>query len=219
MRRVKFTGLFFAILVPAIHASTTPDCEKWFFGTGVEPGSNDCLPRCASSSVGMDSFTCPQECKELCKIYLPSYIVDELTFAYSLQKAEKNLIAKYPKDALSVFLAKREAIDSTKRIFKRNGHNDESDGFRHFMWSGLVTHKIGEERARLFLDAHEQDPNQPVAEGEMDSYNNGQGMSEAKRLQKDNSFSTENLEKAALKALRDGKLNVIEPRGKVPDWR
>jgi hypothetical protein len=87
------------------------------------------------------------------------------------------------------------------------------------MWSGLVTHKIGEERARLFLDAHEKDPNQPPAEAEMDSYNNAQGISEAKRLQKENSFSSENLEKAALKALKDGKLKVITARGKMPDWR
>lgn len=174
---------------------------------------------CAVASTGMDSFMCPQECKDLCKIYIPNYIVDELTFSYSLQQAEKNLIAKYPKDALSVFLAKREAVDSTKRIFKRNGHNDESDAFRHFMWSGIVTQKIGEDRAKLFLEAHEQDPNQPAAEGKMDSYNNGQGMNEAKRLQKENTFSSENLEKAALKALRDGKLKVITPRGKIPNWR
>lgn len=213
-------ALFPFLLLQNVLTATTSECEKWFFeSTKVEPRNPDCIGRCASAMVGMDTFMCPQQCKELCKIYLDRYIVDELTFRYSLSNAEKNLIAKYPKDALFVYLAKGEAEQSTKRLFKFGPHNNEGDAFRHFVWSGLVTNKIGEEKARLFLDAHEQDPNQPTSQKEMDSYNNDQGMAEANRLKKESSFSQENLEKGALKALREGKLKVLQLRGTIPDWR
>ncbi len=200
--------------------ATTPECENWFFeSTKADPGTKDCEITCATSSVGMDTFMCPHECKELCKLYLERYIVDELTYRYSLLEEEKKLITKYPKDALFVFFSKREAESSTKRIFRVKSHNDEGDAFRHFVWSGLTTDKIGEDRAHFFLNAHEQDPKQPPSEKEMDFYNNGQGVAEAKRLKKDSAFSQEKLEKEALKALREGKLKVLHPKGIIPEWR
>lgn len=219
-----FLSVMANTLVPPLGvslAATTPDCEKWFFETvKADPGTKDCEIKCASAMTGMDSFICPTQCKELCKLYLDRYVVDELTYSYSLSAAEKRLITKYPKDALLVFLAKREAEQSTKRIFGQKAHNDEGDAFRHFLWSGLVTNKIGEDRARLFLDTHETgDPNQPLLEKEMDTFNNEQGIKQARQLQKEGIFSTENQEREALKVLRGGKLKVLEPVGTVPDWR
>lgn len=212
--------LALAITLPILlQAAATSECERWFFANEIEPGADDCTERCASSAVGMDTFSCPAECKELCSTYLPRYIIDELTFSYALKEIEKSLIAKHPKDALSVFMAKREAIESTKRIFHRNGHNDESDAFRHFMWSGLTNGKTGEQMARLFLDAHEQDPEQPVAERKMDTHNNDRGIEESKRLQNRKRFSLEALEKAGLHSLQEGSLKVLNPKGKVPEWR
>src|SRR6202043_3090235 len=94
----------------------------------------------------------------------------------ALTQAEKNLISKHPVDALNAFRLKGDALDSTQRIFGKNGWNDESDAFRHFLWSGLMANSLGAERARQFLEAHEQAPDQPPEEFKMDTFNNEQGL-------------------------------------------
>lgn len=212
-------ALLFAVVFSSFGA-TTPDCEKWFFESlKINQGAKDCIDKCLIGLTGMDSFMCPTQCQDLCKISLARYIIDELTYKYSLSEAEKKLIAKYPKEALAVYLAKKEAEEAVKRLFGDRSHNNEADAFRHFVWAGLITDKIGKEKAELFLDAHEQKPDQPASEKEMDSYNNAQGISEARRLENEKRFSIENLEKGAIEGLKNGKLKVINPTGKIPEWR
>ena len=195
------------------------DCERWFFENELTPGTPDCELKCTAKSVGMDSFMCPSRCHDLCATLIPEFILRHLTYPAGLTKADKDLIAKHPKEALWVFLSKIDAEKATARIFGTNGWNNEADAFRHFMWAALTTLKIGPEKARLFLENHERRPGQSDAERNMDLHNNEQGVQGASKLQKDKHASQEELEKWALKQIQEGKLEVINPKGVVPQWR
>lgn len=205
-------------LLMSLAATATPECERWFFDAAVAPGTDQCRAECAAIAVGMGTFSCPQECPELCKTSLPRFILDNLVFANGLLEAERQLISKYPKDAWRILQAKGTSSASTKRLFGKNGHNDESDAFRHMLWAGLSAHDAGAERARLFLDAHERNPNQPEKERVMDSKNNEAGIAIARELEQNKIFSVENAEKAALKVIESKKASVLSPKGRVPVW-
>ena len=53
----------------------------------------------------------------------------------------------------------------------------------------------------------------------MDPHNNEQGVSTAVQLQKEKHDSQEELEKAGLKLIQEGKLKVTNPKGVTPQWR
>jgi hypothetical protein len=129
------------------------------------------------------------------------------------------LIAKFPLDAVKVYLAKRNATNSTKRVFGGNFRNDESDAYRHFMWSGLIREQVSRDRAEAFLNAHEADTGDPEAESQMDKFNNQRGIAAAEKLSSEGKFTQTNLEQEALRSLKHGDLNVITPSGKVPEWK
>jgi hypothetical protein len=57
-----------------------------------------------------------------------------------------------------------------------NFQDDRADAFRHFVWSALVTNKIGVEKAREYLTAHEDYPNNNYEAKSMDLFNNEQGI-------------------------------------------
>lgn len=216
-----------AILIPLLIASfpsngfaeTSAECEPWFFENGLTPGTDACELDCAATGTGMDTFMCPLSCKELCSTQIPAYILKRLTYPNGLTKSDKELIGKHPKDALWVFFSKVSAERATARIFGTNGWNDEGDAFRHFMWASLTTLKIGPEKARLFLENHERRPGQSKAEAEMDTHNNERGVSMAVQLQKAKRGFQEDLEKEALKLIREKNLKVINPKGVIPPWR
>ena len=171
------TKLIFALFLVSTAASADDECLQWMLDGGVLPGSKDCELSCAVIGVDMGTFMCPNQCEKLCKSYLPDYITNNLTWAGNLTDSDKALIKKFPLDALKVYQSKRAAEESTKRLFKDNFRNDESDAFRHFVWSGLLTKKLGRERAQLFLDSHESSPDSPPKEVDMDKFNNSKGIS------------------------------------------
>ncbi len=212
---VIFFGL---ILTLQLATATDPECEKWFSKSGIRPGSIDCIVKCTSASVGMDVFHCPSQCNDLCKTALPRYALDQLTYPKGLTEADKNLISKFPKDALKVFESKFVAERAVARFFGDNWRNDESDAFRHFTWAALITEALGAEKARLFLNAHEQVPNQATSEKEMDQSNNDSGIKAAEILRGEGKLTQEEIEKSALKALREKRLKVLSPRGNTPEW-
>jgi hypothetical protein len=218
----KYWGLLaitlFAVSGTDSHADSI--CEKWFLGTGAEPGNADCEMNCITAGVGMDSFMCHGQCRDLCKSYLDRLTVEQLTVPYELTEAEKTLIQKHPKEAVAVFYSKYLSEKATDRIFgafpKRN---NEADAFRHYVWSGRIAHSIGEQKARLFLDAHESDPDDPKEEKQMDLHNNERGLRQGVELDQKKQFSSESLEKAALQSLHDKTLKVIRPTGNIPEWK
>jgi hypothetical protein len=54
-------------------------------------------------------------------------------------------------------------------------HNGQADGFRHCYWNALMTHRIDVEQAKDVADAHEDNPDQPWDEKDMDLHNNQVG--------------------------------------------
>lgn len=73
----------------------------------------------------------------------------------SLTDSEKELVIRYPFDALKVNDAKNIANNQTVSKFGINGLGDRSDAFRHGMWNAEMTIMIGSEKAELFATAHE----------------------------------------------------------------
>lgn len=168
---------------PYLHAKT-PDreCILWLQNAKIAPGSKGCELKCATLMVDMETFVCPNQCDLLCKQEVKSSIPGKLLYYPGLTPAEKRLVEKYPKEALNVFVQKTRAELSSSRNFPDQNMNDESDAFRHFIWAGLLTKELGTEKAKEFLDAHEEDPEQPPSERAMDLHNNNKGQRAAEML-------------------------------------
>ncbi len=211
-------------LISIFLLSTTANaktCESWFLKSGVKAGTKDCDLECATIPVDMGTFDCANQCEKFCKTYVNPDSLDEIARYVenrALTPAERSLIAKYPIDAVKAYLAKKDALESTRRIFGANFRNDESDAYRHFMWSGLMREKIGAELTLAFLKAHEVDLGAPNNEYQMDLANNELGMNAADRLLNQKKFDQQALEREALTSLENKLLKVISPTGKVPKW-
>lgn len=199
--------------------SHADDCENFFLKSKIKPGTASCRTECGTLQYDLSNYDCSLKCEKFCNTYIKPDTASELAqFAgFSLTPGEQSLLAKFPKDAALIFKAKIAAENATQRLFGRNGHNDESDAFRHFMWSGLSTEAAGEEKAKAFLDAHEAVTNPVIDEMKMDLANNSSGSKSAVDL-KDSEEFQQKLEKQALKLLQEKKLNVIKPKGMVPEW-
>ena len=209
--------LLLAILVCAFRAHASEECEKWFLKSRVKAGTDRCLIDCSAIATDMSTFFCATHCDRFCKTYITPDNAKKIALYIDprgLNKAEQSLSAKYPKDAMKVYFAKKSALNATRRIFSDSSRNDESDAFRHFVWAGLSSHELGPEKARAFLEAHEEGG--LPTESEMDTKNNESGMKAAKELQ--DGFSQKALEQQALEKLKAGELTVISPSGKVPTW-
>ena len=118
-------------------------CEEWFKNADLKPGQ-DCEIECTSTKVRMDTFQCTSFCNELCKKntdnkkYYPKTLLGSLLYYPGLTSDEKELIKKYHKESLIVFVQKEKAEAKTEKLFPNGSLNDESDAFRHFVWAGLI---------------------------------------------------------------------------------
>ncbi len=192
------------------------DCMELFNHAKIAPGSKNCELKCATLMTDMGTFVCPDQCDKLCKPEEKESLTSKFVFYPGLTQAEKELVVKNPKQAFLVFKQKGLAEDSTDRNFPDQNLNDESDAFRHFLWAGLLTKELGREKAKIYLDAHEADPDQPEIEKRMDSFNNSKGQSTTETLIQTKNWSLRNLESQALKSLRAKELEVISPGLSIP---
>lgn len=96
----------------------------------------------------------------------------------SISPREAAFIAKHPLDALKIYQDAQKALRLTWDNMKSSSgfEDDRADAFRHFVWSGLVTHDIGPDKAKEYLDAHEDFPENKLDAKEMDMHNNNQGI-------------------------------------------
>ena len=217
--KLTFCLTFILLLSRPVVADT---CASWFLKSGVKAGTKDCEIDCALIPSDMGSFDCSAQCDELCKTYVkPDTMAEVARYveARTLTPSEKSLIAKFPVDAVRAYLAKKSALESTRRIFGNNFRNDESDAYRHFMWSGLMREKIESDRTLAFLNAHEAGAAGPDAESQMDQANNKKGIEAAQKLMDQGKFNQKSLEQEALNSLKSGDLKVLSPSGKVPEWK
>ena len=212
---LHFVFCFFSFSIVTLGAENRV-CEEWFRSANLKPGQ-DCEIKCASTKVRMDTFHCTSLCNKLCKENTvnnkpyPKTLLGKMLYYPGLTSSEKELIKDYPQEALIVFIQKERAEAKTEKLFPNGSLNDESDAFRHFIWAGLITKELGEEKAKLFLDAHENDPRQSPAEKGMDLANNRAGILSALILKKQNHLNLEELVMSALEELKNNQLSVLKP--------
>jgi len=123
---------------------------------------------------------------------------------------EALFILKHPLDALKIYQAAQQALKTAWSHLKssHNYEDDNTDAFRHFFWSGLMTHEIGAVKAQEYLDAHEDFPeNNPEAKS-MDLFNNGKGIEYSSKYHGDN-FENDLIE-TGLAKIRDRELRWIK---------
>lgn len=95
--------------------------------------------------------------------------------------AEINLAVTRFREVGSVQEANNQAFNITQGYYGKNGHNDESDAFRHAYFNYILSKKIGSASTKLWADAHEEVPvgngagQQPQIEKDMDLHNNQWG--------------------------------------------
>ncbi len=81
----------------------------------------------------------------------------------------------HPFECNTVSNRRAAAYNATLRRFGHQGHNDASDAYRHCFWSCCIAETLGNARAQVWTDGHENEPNNPQCEKNMDCYNNEQG--------------------------------------------
>lgn len=213
MKYLKET-IFLILLSPP--TSSASECVRWFLDSGLLPGQSDCEIKCSISPTDMGNFHCPERCANLCEQNLSDQVLE---YAPRLNQGDKALISRFPIQALKIYRAKDKADDLTIKVFKTTGKNDESDAFRHFVWSALITQDLGEKDAKMFLNAHEIEPGQSSKEKEMDLKNNEYGVEyilSRKTIGKP--IEIKDIEVEALLRLRSGQLVVIEKKfEKIPN--
>ncbi len=96
----------------------------------------------------------------------------------AITPAEARFIVQYPEDSFKIYQAAVRAKELTYKHFpeSKTFSQDRSDAFRHFFWSSRISHEVGPAKAQKYLDAHEDFPNNPVADKKMDLHNNSKGI-------------------------------------------
>ena len=121
-----------------------------------------------------------------------------------LTPQEQAYLRNNPHHAMILKDAREAAFAETLRRFRRNGHNDQSDAFRHCFWSAMLARDIGYSDAKRFTSAHESSPKNRLDEKRMDLHNNQVGL-DIGRSKGSNAI----LSARCMSALRAGKLIVL----------
>lgn len=204
------------LLFASISFGADDECQEWFKSSKISPSSKNCLVECTSLITDMGTFHCPNECDSLCNSPLKEKLLFKYLYYPALTPSERALIAKYPKKAYIAYKQKNLAENRTDLYFPKGFVNDESDAFRHFVWANLLTKELGSDLAQKFLDAHENNTYQSEEARAMDLANNRAGLLEAQRLQQSNKLNLSEIEKSALKHLKEQKLSILNKRLKTP---
>lgn len=203
---------FFIIVLLFTFQTQSSECLEWFLRSGLASKLDNCQLKCSITPVDMKTFSCSTQCEDLCSKTIAEQI---LVYVPRLTEGDKVVISKMPLEAFKVFVAKEKVDKLTIKIFKKANRKDESDAFRHFVWSALLANELGVKKARIFLNAHEEDSTQSNQEKKMDIQNNSEGLSFFIKSKKSGrSLELDDIEKEALSRLRQKKLNVIKPRFK-----
>lgn len=175
------------------HLAFSGNCEDWFKALKMKQ-DKDCLIECASASVDMGTFSCPNECASFCKSDIKTDWIFSLSDLYpGLTPQERAIVSNEPKKAYKAYQLSWESEKTCLTVYPRSDSNDASDACRHFIWAGLLYKEFGNEFSNQILNAHEANPNQPEEEKSMDLANNRLGIIEAGRLQKEKKLSEKSL--------------------------
>ena len=130
--------------------------------------------------------------------------------AYGGLNAKEVALAKnHPFEATQFYGSSQVAINYTKTKFGRNGFQDASDAFRHAMWNGNLTQRIGASRAKVWTDAHEAYSS--GIDKQMDLHNNQLGRTIGKNYGSTNpGINVKNMADKMYSEIKAGKGKVIK---------
>lgn len=212
---LNFIFIFCFFVRQNLEAKVSAECEKWFQESGATPGTGrDCVWKCVGHPIDMGTFHCGGYCDELCGrevVLKDDRYLKGTKYAACLDEYLASI--RYPLAVSAVQESRDRAVALTKKYFKFNRADDESDAFRHFVWSALITMEEGPKISSKFLEAHESCVTEDAAQ-EMDRHNNQSGVDTAEKLRKEGCLSEEEIVKQGLDLLKNRKLVVITPRRK-----
>ena len=105
------------------------------------------------------------------------------------------------KNAYQVYKSKKEAEKASENM--PGQWNGTGDAYRHCVWNCEMAKKIGQDEAKKFADAHEDEKNGNCYETTMDLHNNAIGRELAKNAETD-------CANACRQALNEGKLRKFD---------
>ena len=129
-----------------------------------------------------------------------------------LTESEKAFVREHTVVAAAFYFDKQEAEAETAVRFGGNFKNDESDAFRHALWNALMAFDQGAELAKQLADAHEDRPDNPIDEMNMDLHNNEMGRTIGVGATA-TGMPESSLADQVQTALDSGELMVLEPAG------
>lgn len=147
-------------------------CDDWFVKSKISKGEQ-CVSSCLTARTDLSTFLCPQSCDKLCGA---SSEIDHLLQSYGLTRDEIVFCRSHASVCLAAYALTWEAETVCAGIYGKSSKNDESDACRHFYWSVLLSRKFGLKQAKTILNAHENTPDEPDDERQMDLKNNSVGM-------------------------------------------
>ncbi len=124
-----------------------------------------------------------------------------MTIYSRLNEEEKRYVVNNPVRSYVIKECKDDAERETERRFGYNGRNDETDAFRHCVWSGLISKRISQVEAIKFTTMHEMQDGNSFSEKSMDLHNNRVGADIGQEAGSERTVADE-----CYKALQQGKL-------------
>lgn len=186
-------------------------CPSWFSASDVDPGFL-CYYDCMLIPTTKESKICPLYCSDLCDENYVGVAFFTLSGIYpGLTDAERALVSDAPREMLRAFAYSWKAESTCRKLFVKSSRNDESDACRHYIWAAITRCNLGLEFATRVLDAHENNPDEPLSEKSMDLANNRAGILACEKMSQNGSFDSERLVKSFQTDLKANRLIVISP--------
>lgn len=204
----KYLSIILLFLCLQAHA-ISDDCQKWFDKLNFKKNKS-CEITCKTEPVDLSSFTCHDECDQLCNS--PNQEISySLLKTYGLTEDEIKICDKTPIVCVQAYLLSWKAEKTCLSIYSKSKTNDESDACRHFVWSILLAKEFGADTAEKILNAHENNSLEPEEERAMDLSNNRLGLLNFQRLSKSNKFEDADIIDLFKTRLSEKSLIILKP--------
>lgn len=189
-----------------------PQCLTWFSGANVSPGFL-CFYDCMLIQTTKQTETCPLFCAELCEQSYAGAAFFTLSGIYpGLTDSERALVADAPREMMRAFAYWWKAESTCQTLYFKSSRNDESDACRHYLWAALVRCNLGLDFSMRILDAHENNPDEPLSEKSMDLANNRASILACEKMSETGLINENKLIKSFQKDLNANRLIVLSPR-------
>lgn len=185
------------------------NCKVWFEKQKISADEKFCVDKCLSADVGMGTFSCPQECKTLCKNKERDVFFGILSLYPALTLKEREVCSLDKIKCTRAYYLSWRAENACKEELGRSITNDVSDACRHFLWAYFLESEMGGDYTHKILTAHEENPREPQNEKDMDQHNNKLGI-EAAQKNKENANSNEKAVEIFRRYRSEKKLKILK---------